>query len=132
MNKIKIALCQMNVVDDKKTNIKKAIKMIKNAKKENADLAILPEMFNCPYENEKFIEYSELLSESETLTKISKVAKEENIHILAGSIPEKVNNDELKSSIYNTSCFFDNNGKITISDNNNYTYIQSFHFDICK
>ena len=116
MNTVRIALCQMEVIDNKETNIKKAIQMIKDAKSKNADLAILPEMFNCPYENEKFIEYSEILSESETLKAISKVAKEENIHVLAGSIPEKVveNNkeDELNYNIYNTSCFFNNKGEL--------------------
>lgn len=116
MNTIRIALCQMEIIDNKETNIKKAIQMIKEGKSKNADLAILPEMFNCPYENEKFIEYSEILSESETLSAISKVAKEENIHVLAGSIPEKVvdNNeeDELNYNIYNTSCFFNNKGEL--------------------
>ena len=98
MKTIKVALCQMEVIDDKKANIKKAIEMIKDAKKQKADLAILPEMFNCPYENEKFIEYAEILDKSETLNKISKIAKEENIYVLAGSIPEKVINENKKNS----------------------------------
>ena len=121
MNKINVALCQMNVMDDKEKNIEKAILMIKQSKKQGADLAVLPEMFNCPYENEKFIEYAEELEESVTLKEIAKVAKEENIHVLAGSIPElelneKNNGDKdninEKQSIYNTSVFFDNHGKI--------------------
>ena len=40
----------MNVVDNKEKNIEKAIQMIKESKKQGADLAVLPEMFNCPYE----------------------------------------------------------------------------------
>lgn len=123
MNKIKIALCQINVVDNKEENIKKAIEMIKDAKKQNAILAILPEMFNCPYENEKFIEYEETLEDSKTLNEISKIAKEENIYVLAGSIPELVINDKEKEgslsdsknnkdSLYNTSVFFNKNGEI--------------------
>ena len=121
MNKINVALCQMNVMDDKEKNIEKAIQMIKESKKQGADLAVLPEMFNCPYENEKFIEYAEELDESETLNEIAEIAKEENIHVLAGSIPElelnEKNNDDKdnineKQSIYNTSVFFDNHGKI--------------------
>ena len=112
MNIIKIALCQMNVVDNKERNIEKAIQMIRQSKKQGADLAVLPEMFNCPYENEKFIEYAEELAESETLKEISKIAKEENIHVLAGSIPELERDDEKDSkSIYNTAVFFDNTGK---------------------
>ncbi|MDO5849993.1 MAG: carbon-nitrogen hydrolase family protein [Methanobacteriaceae archaeon] len=116
MKNIKIALCQMNVIDNKKANIEKAIQMIKDAKKQNADLAILPEMFNCPYENEKFIEYSEELNNSITLKTISKVAKEENIYVLAGSIPEKVlnknDNGKLIERIYNTSCLFNDKGEL--------------------
>ena len=112
MNSIKIALCQMNVVDNKEKNIEKAIQMIKESKKQGADLAVLPEMFNCPYENEKFIEYAEILDDSQTLMEISNIAKEENIHVLAGSIPELERDDENDTeSIYNTAVFFDNNGK---------------------
>ena len=70
MNAIKIALCQMNVVDNKSQNIQKAIEMIENAKKQGADMAVLPEMFNCPYENDKFIEYGESFTNSETLNAI--------------------------------------------------------------
>jgi len=103
----------MNVVDNKGKNIAKAINMIKKAKKKYADIAILPEMFNCPYENEKFIEYAEYMEDSYTLNSIAKIAKEENIHILAGSIPEK-ELDEITNTenIYNTSFLFDNKGKI--------------------
>lgn len=112
MNSIKIALCQMNVVDNKEKNIEKAIQMIKESKEQGADLAVLPEMFNCPYENEKFIEYAEELENSQTLKEIAKIAKEENIHVLAGSIPELERDDENETeSIYNTAVFFDNDGK---------------------
>ena len=112
MNKINIALCQMNVVDNKGENIRKAIQMIKESKKQGADLAVLPEMFNCPYENEKFIEYAEELNGSQTLEKIADLAKEENIHVLAGSIPELEEDGEGTKSIYNTAVLFDNKGKL--------------------
>ena len=112
MNKINIALCQMNVVDNKEENIGKAIQMIKESKKQGADLAVLPEMFNCPYENEKFIEYAEELNDSKTLSEIAKHAKEEDIHVLAGSIPElEINDEDNSESIYNTTVLFDNKGK---------------------
>ena len=112
MNNINIALCQMNVVDNKGENIRKAIQMIKESKKQGADLAVLPEMFNCPYENEKFIEYAEELNGSQTLEKIANIAKEENIHVLAGSIPELEEDGEGIQSIYNTAVLFDNKGKL--------------------
>ena len=102
----------MNVVDNKGENIRKAIQMIKESKKQGADLAVLPEMFNCPYENEKFIEYAEELNGSQTLEKIANIAKEENIHVLAGSIPELEEDGEGIQSIYNTAVLFDNKGKL--------------------
>lgn len=113
MKLVKIALCQMNVVDNEEKNMEKAIQMIKESKRQGADLAVLPEMFNCPYENEKFIEYAKKLTDSRTLDEISKIAKEENIHVLAGSVPELERNTIKRTElIYNTAVFFDNNGKI--------------------
>lgn len=111
MNNIKIALCQMNVIDNKEENLKKAISMIKTASKKDADLIILPEMFNCPYENEKFIEYSENAENSYTLNLISEIASEEKKYIIAGSIPEK-EATSTSERIYNTSFMFNPNGEI--------------------
>lgn len=102
---IKVGLCQMKVKDNKKENIKKAKSMILKAVKKDAEFIILPEMFNCPYENDKFIEYCENEQFSTTLSEISTIAKENDVHILAGSIPE---NEDGK--IYNTSYLFNENG----------------------
>ncbi|MDO5822958.1 carbon-nitrogen hydrolase family protein [Methanobrevibacter sp.] len=107
MTKIKFALCQMNVVDNKEENISTASLMIEKSLSENANFIILPEMFNCPYSNDKFIEYGEEESDSPTLNKISSLAKKNNVHILAGSIPEKE-----KDKLYNTSYLFDKKGNI--------------------
>ena len=107
MTKIRIALCQMNVVDNKEENLKKATLMINQSIENNTDFIVLPEMFNCPYSNDKFIEYGEEEKTSETLLKISKLAGENNVYILAGSIPEKENN-----KLYNTSYLFDKDGEV--------------------
>lgn len=107
MTKIKIALCQMNVIDDKMANLQTAEAMILQSVAEDIDFIILPEMFNCPYSNDKFIEYCEYEHESETLKHISKLAKKHNVHILAGSIPER-DDDKL----YNTSYLFDRTGSV--------------------
>lgn len=106
MTKLKLALCQMNVIDDKEENLMKASSMI-TAGSKNADFIVLPEMFNCPYSNDKFIEYCEAENDSYTLNIISKLAKSNQVYILAGSIPEK-ENDEL----YNTSYLFNQKGEI--------------------
>ncbi len=107
MTKIKIALCQMNVIDGKEKNLKKAELMINKAVAKNSDFIVLPEMFNCPYSNDKFIEYCENEKTSKTLFKISELSSKNNVYILAGSIPEKE-----KGKLYNTSYLFDRNGKI--------------------
>lgn len=112
MDNVKIALCQMNVIDDKDANIKKAISMIETSKKKEAELIILPEMFNCPYQNDKFIEYSEVEKDSYTLSKIAEIAKKNSVYILAGSIPEKEINKDSEEKIYNTSFLFDRNGNV--------------------
>ncbi|WP_407423741.1 carbon-nitrogen hydrolase family protein [Methanobrevibacter sp.] len=107
MTKVKMALCQMNVVDNKEENLKKASLMIAQSIENNVDFIVLPEMFNCPYSNDKFIEYAEKEKTSETLSKISKLACANKVYILGGSIPEKEND-----RLYNTSYLFDKNGDI--------------------
>jgi predicted amidohydrolase len=107
MSKIKIALCQMNVIDNKEKNIEKASSMISESANQNADFIVLPEMFNCPYSNDKFIEYGEEEKGSPTLNRISSLAKGNNVYVLAGSIPEREND-----KLYNTSYLFDRNGRI--------------------
>ena len=107
MSKVKIALCQMNVVDNKEENLKKASLMIEDSVKENVDFIVLPEMFNCPYSNDKFIEYCEEEKSSQTLKRISELAEKHSTYILAGSIPEKEND-----KLFNTSYLFDKTGNI--------------------
>jgi len=114
----------MNVVDNKDKNIEKALEMIRLAKEKDVDLAILPEMFNSPYENIKFLENAESKEESETLTAIANISKELEIHVLAGSIPEKVvaikkeiiepteHSNLSDETVYNTSFLFSHNGEI--------------------
>lgn len=120
LNTLKVALCQMNVIDNKEANIEKAIEMVKSAKLKGVNIAILGEMFNCPYENEKFIEYAEIEEDSKTLSRISEVSKELGIYVITGSIPEKVIdiqdssniNNQINKKIYNTSYVFNNKGEI--------------------
>ena len=97
----------MNVADDKKTNIETATSMIMDSANNDADFIVLPEMFNCPYSNDKFIEYGESEGDSDTLKSISKQAHENHVYILAGSIPEYEND-----CLYNTSYLFDRTGSI--------------------
>lgn len=105
MSKVKIGLIQMKVKDNKKENLKNAAKLINTISLKKPDIVILPEMFSCPYSSSNFPIYAE--EESDYSYKfLSNLAKENNIYLVAGSIPEKDNN-----KIYNTSYVFDRQGK---------------------
>lgn len=107
MEEFKLACCQMNVVDNKETNIKHAIELISDACKNNATLITLPEMFNTPYDNSKFIENAEEEKNSITLNTLCDVTKDNDIYLQAGSIAELDN-----GKIYNTAYLIDKKGKI--------------------
>ena len=102
--KIQIAVCQMNVSHDKKTNLSKAKSMITNAVAAGSQIAVLPEMFNCPYENSFFEKFAEEFP-GQTTNFISSLAKDLSIYIIGGSIPEKES-----GKIYNTSYTFNPEG----------------------
>lgn len=106
-NKFKLAVCQMEVADNKKENISRALRMIKTVAENNAQVAVLPEMFNCPYDNGKFRAYAEGGEGAETLEAISKAAKEYGLYIVAGSIPELDG-----GRVYNSSFIFGRKGEV--------------------
>lgn len=103
--KMKIALVQMHTVQSNDENIETALKKVKEAAENGADLVMLPEMFSCPYETKNFPVYAQKEG-GENWKKLSECAKENKVYLVAGSIPEK---DDGK--IYNTSFIFDRNGK---------------------
>ncbi len=106
MDNFKIAVCQMKILENKEENLAKAEKMIKEASSKGCDLVVLPEMFNCPYNNEFFPKYAEEFP-GRTSRFLSRLAESENIYIVGGSIPEKDG-----GKIYNTSYIFDKTGKL--------------------
>ncbi|EPY40871.1 nitrilase [Angomonas deanei] len=107
-NKLRVTLCQMAVTKDKQANIQKAVSMIGDASKRGSGLAILPECFNCPYGTKYFDEYSEnLQAGNQTYDAMSACAKENNIWIIAGSVPEKCD-----GKLYNSSMTFGPDGEL--------------------
>jgi len=104
VNKVKIGLIQMRIQEEKMKNIETAKKFITKLAEEGADIAVLPEMFNCPYNTDNFPIYAEEEGE-ETYQILSNLARENNIYLVAGSIPERE-----RDKIYNTSFVFDRKG----------------------
>lgn len=97
---IKIALCQFKVVDNKEQNIDKAAKFIAKAKDMGANIVVLPEMFNCPFDPDLFPLYGEKDGGS-TYRFLKEVSKD--ILLIGGSIPETEG-----ENLYNTSYVFEN------------------------
>ena len=104
MKDFKLAVCQMSVTDDKQKNIEKSVCMIREAAANGAELVVLPEIFNCPYDTKCFSSYAESYP-GLTSNAMMGIAKDLGIYLLAGSIPEIDG-----SKIYNTAYFYDRNG----------------------
>lgn len=105
---VKLGICQMAVTSDKALNISKAKAMIEAAAAANCQVAILPEMFNCPYQTELFSQFAERYPEGDTLSMLRQTAAEAKIVVVGGSVPER---DEY-NNVYNTSFIFDKNGSL--------------------
>lgn len=101
----RIGLCQMPVTDDKQENRRKAGEMIAQAVEQGANIVMLPEMFNCPYDNSCFPIYGEPAG-GETWKFLSETAEKHHIYLIGGSIPELED-----GNIYNTCFIFDPTGK---------------------
>lgn len=106
MNKIKIAQLQTPVFKEVPQTIDFVKSYIEEVSKQNVNLITLPEMFACPYQTENFPIYAE--KEGDKLwNTCSNLAKEYNIYLSAGSVPEVDN----KGNIFNTAYVFDPLGK---------------------
>lgn len=103
-NKMKLAMVQMITFRDKEKTVKKAMDNIAMLADLGADLVVLPEMFNCPYETQGFPQYAETEG-GPTWSMLSEVAKNKKIYIVGGSIPERDG-----EFIYNTSYVFNREG----------------------
>ena len=69
----------------------------------------LPECFNSPYGTKYFPEYAEEIPNGESFEMLSKAAKENNIFLIGGSIPERSD-----GKLYNTCCIFNNKGNDSV------------------
>src|SRR5690554_6608084 len=105
MNKLKVGLIQMKVVDNKEANLVRAEEMVREAAGQGARLVVLPEMFNCPYQTESFPEYAEG-ERGPSWQKLSAISREIGVLLVGGSIPERED-----SQVYNSCFVFNEQGK---------------------
>ena len=102
---IRLGLCQMRVTPDKQENLRRAESCLRQAAAQGANLALLPEMFNCPYETACFPVYGEPAG-GETWQFLSGMARELGIYLAGGSVPEIEG-----EAIYNTCYLFSPQGE---------------------
>jgi predicted amidohydrolase len=103
--KLRIAQIQMGVTADRADNIRRACDRIRASAARGIDLAVLPEMFCCPYDNACFRAYGEEEG-GPAWQALSALSREEGIWIVGGSIPELS-----EGKVYNTSYVFDPQGR---------------------
>ena len=127
--KVKVALCQLSVGDDKSKNIDAMVAAVRAAARDGAALVVLPEMWNCPYANASFPTYAEVIDpttrwgpavctdetgpandassvvDSPSVAALAAVARETGVVLVGGSIPERDVDDT--TILYNACCVFD-------------------------
>lgn len=105
----RIAATQFSSLHDYDRNVKKAIEIVKKAKKEGVDIVLLQELFErdyfCQVEDYDFFDYAEERKTSKTLATFSKLAKELEV-VLPVSFFERAGN-----SYFNSLVVFDKDGK---------------------
>lgn len=108
MEEIKVGICQMPVAVDKGENLKMADAMLQEAAAAGCQLAVLPEMFNCPYDAALFADYAEEYPHGPTIQFLARAAQAYQMFIVGGSIPERA----ADGRIFNTSFLFAADGTL--------------------
>ena len=99
---MRLAQIQMHVTADKTANLRHAEELLRSVR--GADMAILPEMFCCPYDSSCFRAYGEPAGGA-AYQMLSRTARELGLWLVGGSLPEL---DD--GRVYNTSFVFDPQG----------------------
>ncbi|MCH3971683.1 MAG: carbon-nitrogen hydrolase family protein [Oscillospiraceae bacterium] len=102
---MKLALLQMHVSEKKEENLRRAAALVKQAADRGAQIAVLPEMFVCPYENSWFVRAAEARGR-DIWRALSRMAQGNHIWLVGGSFPEQED-----GCLYNTCFVFDPQGR---------------------
>ena len=122
----RVALLQFPVTESKDTNHQTAIDYLDRASASGAQLCVLPEIWNGPYATAAFSEYAEVLPDigttldnsegikSPSAKLLMEKAKEHDMWIVGGSVPERVSvcDGNKSDKIYNTCLCINPLGRI--------------------
>ena len=95
---MKVAIVQMQVTENKETNLLHMRELVAEAAERGGDIVVLPEMFPCLYETSSFMENAEPHG-GEIWNALSAAARENGVYLVGGSMPERDG-----EQLYNT-CF---------------------------
>lgn len=102
---LNLAICQMEVVLSKQQNLLHADDMVRQAALDGAELVVLPEIFNLPYDTALMADQAESYG-GETTLFLAESARRNHITLVGGSIPEVGDNGR----VFNTSYVFNQEG----------------------
>ncbi|MDO5715329.1 MAG: carbon-nitrogen hydrolase family protein [Tissierellia bacterium] len=105
MKDFKVGIVQMSSKGDKNDNIAKMEEMVRHCSEAGAQIVVLPEMWNCPYQNSYFTTFAEEEYEDSYLA-MKETARNNKIYLVGGSIPVKGG-----KKVYNRSYVFQPDGK---------------------
>ena len=104
-DKFNLAVCQLRTELVYGETMAKAEAMLRDAAAAGADIAVLPEMFSCPYDRKYFRTFAEMGHE-DSCRRLADWARKYHLLLIGGSVPEV--DGEL---LYNTSFVFDAEGQ---------------------
>lgn len=97
---------QTNVFEKKSDTFMYIEKLLDSNKDKTIDFIALPEMFNCPYDNNKFFDYAEF-EQGLSYQFCQELAQKYKSYVSAGSLPEK----DTHGNLYNTAYVFNDQGQ---------------------
>lgn len=103
---MRIGVIQMEVTGEKPANLAEATARVRQVASDGADIAVLGEMFCCPYENASFVRNAEP-GDGPCVAALSRAARENGVYVVGGSIPLQEG-----GRLYNASFVFDRTGQI--------------------
>ncbi|MES1907160.1 MAG: hypothetical protein MHM6MM_000333 [Cercozoa sp. M6MM] len=117
---VRVALVQMEVGSSKAQNFQKMEVLVERAVSQGAEMVLLPEIWNSPYDTSAFAEYAEVVPKDKihlheirdqcmSSGLMSRLADAHNIWLVGGSIPEKC---EETGNVYNTLTVWNEEGDL--------------------
>ena len=105
-DKYTLAVCQLRTELEYEETMNKAEAMLRDAAASGADIAVLPEMFSCPY-NGKYFHAFAAKGHEDSCRRMAEWARKYHLLLVGGSVPESAD-----GLLYNTGFVYDPDGNL--------------------